>query len=69
MVEVFKTDVQEPIQAKKLVTLLRKQIPNSKINFDLTDCDKVLRIEGRKIEAEKVAYLVQDNGFFCEPLE
>ena len=49
MIEVFKTNVQEFSEAQKLVALLRKHFPNSKINFDLDDCDKVLRVEGNNL--------------------
>lgn len=69
MIEVFKTNVQEPSQAKKLVTLLREHIPNSKINFDLDDCDKVLRVEGKNLAVEKIVGLVKENGYICYVLE
>jgi hypothetical protein len=69
MVEVFKTNVQKDKQAKSLVNLLYLHFPNSKINFDLDDCDKILRVEGRDIAAVKVMELVKQNGFYCTALE
>lgn len=45
MVEVFKTDVQKKIQSKKLLCILSEAFPSFKINFDLSDCDKVLELE------------------------
>jgi hypothetical protein len=45
MVEVFKTDVQQSNRAEMLLALLGKQFPNYKMNIDLADCDKILRIE------------------------
>ncbi len=69
MVEVFKTNVQKQTEAKKIINLLGRYFPNSKINFDLDDCDKVLRVEGRNIAVEKVVELVEKNGFNCAELE
>jgi hypothetical protein len=43
--------------------------PDSKINFDLDDCDKVLRVEGRNFATEQVMHLVQENGFKCAVLD
>jgi hypothetical protein len=39
------------------------------INFDLEDCDKILRVEGRNIPQEKIAALVTENGYQCSILE
>jgi len=69
MIEVFKTNVQEFSEAQKLVALLRKHFPNSKINFDLDDCDKVLRVEGHNLRIEKVMTLVTQKGFLCTVLD
>ena len=69
MVEVFKTNVQEFAQAQKLVAVLRRHFPNSKINIDLDDCDKVLRVEGNNLRIEKVMTLVTKKGFVCTVLD
>ena len=69
MIEVFKTNVQEFSEAQKLVALLRKHFPNSKINFDLDDCDKVLRVESNNLRIEKVMTLVTQKGFLCTVLD
>jgi hypothetical protein len=69
MVEVFKTNVQEFSEAQKLVVLLRRHFPDSKINFDLDDCDKVLRVEGSNLRIEKVMTLVMEKGFLCAVLD
>lgn len=69
MIEVFKTNVQEFSEAQMLVVLLRKHFPNSKINFDLDDCDKVLRVEGNNLRIEKVMTLVTQKGFLCTVLD
>jgi hypothetical protein len=69
MIEVFKTNVQEFADARHLVNLLQQHFPGSKINFDLDDCDKVLRVEGQHFITEKVMTLVNEKGFQCNPLE
>ncbi len=69
MVEVFKTNVRESAEANDLVRLLIQHFPGSRVNFDLEDCDSVLRIEGGNIAAAKVMMLVNANGFACNVLE
>ena len=69
MIEVFKTNVEEVCQAKVLVDLLQRHFPGSKINFDLQDCDKVLRVEGDSFITDQVVLLVEESGFACEILE
>jgi hypothetical protein len=69
MVEVFKTNVQEFAEAQKLVAVLRRHFPGSKINIDLDDCDKVLRVEGSNLPVEKVMTLVTEKGFVCSVLD
>ena len=68
-VEVFKTNVNESVHARQLVALLQQHFPGSRINFDLDDCDKVLRVEGHNLRVAKVMDLVQENGFHCRILE
>ncbi len=45
VVEVFKTNVTDMEVANKIISDLSITLPQSKINFDLTDCDNILRIE------------------------
>ncbi|ALJ04856.1 hypothetical protein APS56_06845 [Pseudalgibacter alginicilyticus] len=44
-VEIFKTNVTHNQLANKIIADLNQLYPNYNINFDLEDCDKVLRIE------------------------
>lgn len=69
MIEVFKTNVDEAYRAQDLVAVLLQHLPGRKINFDLHDCDKILRVEGENFLAEKVVSLVKQNGFMCNILE
>ena len=69
MIEVFKTNVKGAVHAKKIVNILLEQFPGNKINFDLHDRDKILRVEGKSFCTEKIMTLVIENGFSCNILE
>ena len=68
-VEVFRTNVPNKKHADDIVSLLTLHFPNSKINFDLEDCDKVLRVEAKSICIETIVALVTERGFVCDVLE
>ena len=65
MIEVFKTNVETASDATNLVEMLLQQFPASRINFDLQDCDKILRVEGKDFSTEQVMLLLKENGFNC----
>ena len=69
MIEVFKTNVLESSQAAEIVALLLQHFPGSKINFDLDDFDKVLRVEGENFIPGKIMTVVKENGFMCHVLD
>lgn len=69
MVEVFKTNVRRKAQSKMLLCMLSRAFPLFKINFDLSDRDKILRIEGDNLETLKIMILVKEHGFTCEVLD
>jgi len=69
MVEVFKTNVTSIHQASALVDVIRYHFKHYKVNFDLDDCDRILRIESsRKIDPEPVLELLKDMGVTAEVL-
>ncbi len=68
MVEIFKTNVIKIKQSKMLIKQLNNSLPKSKINFDLHDCDKILRVEGEAIEPEAIIEFLNLNGFQCQIL-
>jgi len=69
MIEVFKTNVQKKAQSKMLLSILSEAFPLFKINFDLSDCDKVLRVEGDNMEVSTIMMLVKQHGFNCDVLD
>lgn len=68
MVFVFKTNVDSISKVKKVAPKLNRLFPNSKWNFDLEDCDNILRFEGKDDIIEKVVFLMKVIGFECEAL-
>lgn len=45
MVEVFKTNVTDPVRAEGICAVIRHFYPMCRVNFDLDDCDRILRVE------------------------
>lgn len=69
MIEVFKTDVTDEWKAKEIKELLLERFPGSRINFDLHDCDRILRIEGTDFSSEHIIMLVENQGIVCSILD
>ncbi|HJS53492.1 MAG TPA: hypothetical protein VJ765_03080 [Chitinophagaceae bacterium] len=68
MVEIFKTNVQDSLHAEQIAAMLNHYFPSFMINFDLHDCDKILRIKGEAIPIDEIERLVSANGFQCSVL-
>lgn len=68
MVEVFRTNITKVGQSKILIKKVLQHFPKSNVNFDLDDCDKVLRVEGENICPEKITRIINANGYQCEVL-
>jgi len=69
MIYVFKTSVRSKTQAKKLKPHIDKILPIAKWNFDLDDCDKILRIDSEENIILPITNLLKDHHFDCEELE
>ena len=69
MIEVFKTNVVKQSQAKTVLKILQENFNDFKVNFDLADCDKVLRVQGTSISPEEIIKLVKAYGYQCEVLD
>ncbi len=68
MIYVFKTSVKSKKAARLLSPHLDKLVSASHWNFDLQDCDRILRIDSQNVIPEKITKLLQDSGFDCEEL-
>jgi hypothetical protein len=70
MIEVFKTDVNEKDHARMLVDRIHKAFSHCRANFDLEDCDRILRVKGVTGEEEtwQIVSLVKSFGWRVEIL-
>jgi hypothetical protein len=69
MVEIFKTNVRSSRKAKLVIEKIAEEFPSHKINFDLTDRDKILRVQGSTIMENKIIRIVTSLNHRCEILE
>lgn len=69
MVEIFKTNVEKETDTNFIIAVIKRQFPNYKINFDLEDCDKILRVEGINLQWKHIIEYVNCLGFVCIKLE
>lgn len=71
MVEVFRTNVKNREHASALVFRICKEFAHYKVNFDLDDCDRILRVECKTfpIETDRIINLVHHSGYIAEVLE
>ncbi|SDC41501.1 hypothetical protein [Niabella drilacis] len=68
MIYVFKTSVQRRKDVLRLQPVLNDLLPSLNWNFDLDDCDKILRVESAMEIAPSVIRLLREAGFDCEEL-
>ncbi len=68
MVEVFKTNIQSGYRINEIAEMLQSHFPVCKIDFDLEDCDRILRVEALSVNTRKVISLLNERGFECEEL-
>jgi len=70
MIVVFKTDVASKRDAKLILSHYRIFLPDWKINFDLDDCDKILRIDSGKevVQVEQIKNTLTKFGCTAELL-
>ena len=65
MIEVFNTNVRTEEQANLLLEQFQKEYQTYKINFDLEDCDNILRVECHNghIDVNGILGIVKEFGF------
>ena len=67
---VFKTSVTTSYKANEVKPLLDNLMDTSeKWNFDLEDCDNILRVEAVSVKASTIIKNLEKAGFVCEELE
>lgn len=68
IISVYKTDVNTKSKLRKVKPVLNKVLLESKWNFDLEDCDKILRVESKNSYSEILTIELQKIGIHCEEL-
>lgn len=69
MIWVFKTSVKSKSKVRSISAILDSQVyPGGSWNFDLDDCDKILRIESERLEVQLLQDSLARAGVVCEEL-
>lgn len=69
MIEIFKTSVVSKNHAFEVVSKLQEIFPNAKFNFDLEDCDKILRVESEIVLIHEIIIHLGEMQIFAINLE
>lgn len=68
MIYVYKTSVRAKKDIQKLKPHLNVLLKHGNWNFDLEDCDKILRVDNDIEVSGLLVELLSINGFKCEEL-
>jgi hypothetical protein len=70
MVEIFRTNVADPHQARRLRDLIVRNFSHYEASFDLEDCDRILRVKNTKgnVQSERIISLFYAAGFNAQLL-
>jgi len=66
---VFKTNIEDARQVKKVSPHLSNMEGIQRWNVDLNDCDKILRVETNELLPHSIESLLQRAGYYCEELQ
>ena len=70
MLEIFKTNVEQSDDARRVLEEIKNKFHDYSANFDLQDCDHILRIESinGSVDVYALTNLIADLGFAAEVL-
>jgi hypothetical protein len=70
MVEVFKTDIDDKEYAEILIDQIHRVFADYEANFDLDDCDNILRVECKSgsVHSDILISFLKSNGCNAEIL-
>ena len=69
MVKIFGTDIVNPNDADDIIRKLANEYPDFRINFDLEDCDNILRVEAKDFRAADIIRCVISYGYKCTEID
>jgi hypothetical protein len=69
-IEVFRTNVTSERHANMLLHQIHTTYADYEANFDLDDCDKILRVKcnGRSVDPAQLIDMLKDYGFDADVL-
>ncbi|MGS2739374.1 hypothetical protein [Sinomicrobium sp. M5D2P17] len=68
IIEIFRTDITDPVRADICQLVLSRHFPLADINFDLEDPDHILRVEDRDVDTTGIIRVVESMKIACELL-
>lgn len=69
IIEVFRTNVFSETIAENIIYEIKTICPNIEVNFDLDDCDHILRVVATNyFEITKASSFLVQAGYICEVL-
>jgi hypothetical protein len=70
-IEIFKTNVNTKRQAQQVLKSLQACLPDYCFNFDLDDCDRILRAQSssNSIDINNIIKIVEDNAVAIDLIE
>ena len=76
MTEIFITNIQNKVQANRILNSIKTENPELKVDFDFNETQKaypcghtILRVEGSKINVKRILTSVKNLGYSCEILQ
>jgi len=70
MIEVFKTNVENEKKATEVINSICREFQDYKANFDLEDCDNILRVESNNgsLMVSELLHFLEGQGLVVEVL-
>ena len=65
---VFKTNLTQPRDVRKVQPYLQVHPHIQRWNVDLQDCDNILRIETEQLQPVEIEKILLTAGYYCEAL-
>lgn len=68
--EIFRTNVEDAALAEKIIRIISENFAGHEANFDLSDCDRILRVVNMQgeIQATAIIETLSSIGLFAEIL-
>ncbi|MCD0488577.1 hypothetical protein LPB86_10065 [Pedobacter sp. MC2016-14] len=65
MISIFKTNVASSKEAEIISPYLNKLLERLNWTIDLSDCDRILRVDSPDDKNDEVIRVLNHNGFLC----